>query len=194
MIKENKMKLTCTQMDVLISFYIEGDLSKALKNQVEEHLKTCPACRAKYDIIKTMISDLKNSFSEEDEEIYASNRFPDTTTQAASGQYRVFKNNLSAYIDNELSTEENIKIKKFTINNRQARKDLEDSYNIRKLMNDSFKKSKAEAKQDFSRSILKQLELEEEAALGFHPAIKLLIAFTISVLVLTTIVLFSLSV
>lgn len=188
------MKLTCTQMDVLISFYIEGDLSKALKNQVEEHLKTCPACRAKYDIIKTMISDLKNSFSEEDEEIYASNRFPDTTTQATSGQYRVFKNNLSAYIDNELSTEENIKIKKFTINNRKARKDLEDSYNIRKLMNDSFKKSKAEAKQDFSRSILKQLELEEEAALGFHPAIKLLIAFTISVLVLTTIVLFSLSV
>ena len=61
-------------------------------------------------------------------------------------------------------------------------------------MNDSFHKTKSDAKQDFSRSVLKQLELEEEATSGFHPAIKLLIAFTISVLVLTTIILFSLSV
>ena len=61
-------------------------------------------------------------------------------------------------------------------------------------MNDSFRKTKSDAKQDFSRSVLKQLELEEEATSGFHPAIKLLIAFTVSVLVLTTIILFSLSV
>lgn len=186
------MKLTCTQMDVLISFYLEGDLSKSLKSQVEEHLKTCPACRAKYDIIKTMLSDLKNSFGYE-EEACATQNFQGSASQAVSSQYRVFKNNLSAYIDNELSDEENIKIKKFTINNQKARKDLEDSYNIRKLMNDSFRKSKAESKQDFSRNVLRQLELEEEATSGFHPAIKLLIIFTISVLVLTTIVLFSLS-
>ena len=31
------MEITCTQMDVLISFYIEGDLSKALKEKVDEH-------------------------------------------------------------------------------------------------------------------------------------------------------------
>lgn len=187
------MKLTCTQMDVLISFYLEGDLSKALKSQVEEHLKNCPACRAKYDIIKTMLSDLKNSFGYEEEEPVSAPSFQDSGNQTTSGQYRVFKNNLSAYIDNELSDEESIKIKKFTINNQKARKDLEDSYNIRKLMNDSFKKSKAESRQDFSRNVIRQLELEEEATSGFHPAIKLLIIFTISVLVLTTIILFSLS-
>ena len=53
------MELTCAQMDVLISFYIDGDLSKNLKSQVESHLKKCSCCRAKYDIIKTMILDLK---------------------------------------------------------------------------------------------------------------------------------------
>ena len=31
------MNLTCAQMDVLLSFYIEGELSSALKTQVEEH-------------------------------------------------------------------------------------------------------------------------------------------------------------
>lgn len=183
------MKLTCTQMDVLISFYIDGDLSKALKNQVEEHLRDCPNCRAKYDIIKSMLADLKNSFDMQEE--YAPS---EVSSSCTSQQYRLFKNNLSAYIDNELDTEDNIKIKKFTINNKSARKALEDSYNIKKLMNDSFRKTKSDARHDFSRSVLKQLELEEEATSGFHPAIKLLIAFTISVLVLTTIILFSLSV
>lgn len=183
------MKLTCTQMDVLISFYIDGDLSKALKSQVEEHLRECPNCRAKYDIIKSMLADLKNSFDVQEE--YAPS---EVSSSCTSQQYRLFKNNLSAYIDNELDNEDNIKIKKFTINNKNARKALEDSYNIKKLMNDSFRKTKSDAKQDFSRSVLKQLELEEEATSGFHPAIKLLIAFTVSVLVLTTIILFSLSV
>lgn len=186
------MKLTCAQMDVLISFYIDGDLSKSLKSQVEDHLKECSNCRAKYDIIKSMLSDLKNSYDIQKEFApYHANL--NSADFATSKQYRLFKNNLSAYIDNELDTEENIKIKKFTINNINARKALEDSYNIKRLMNDSFKKTKSEVKQDFSKSVLKQLELEEEATLGFHPAIKLLIAFTITVLILTTIVLFSLS-
>ena len=183
------MKLTCAQMDVLISFYIDGDLSKALKSQVEEHLRECANCRAKYDIIKSMISDLKNSFDMQEE--YTPR---EVSSSCTSQQYRLFKNNLSAYIDNELDTEDNIKIKKFTINNKSARKALEDSYNIKKLLNSSFAKTKSDVKHDFSRSVLRQLELEEEATSGFHPAIKLLIAFTVSVLVLTTIILFSLSV
>lgn len=187
------MKLTCAQMDVLISFYIDGDLSKALKSQVEEHLKECASCRAKYDIIKSMLADLKNSF-ELQEEFVPKEAFNEDVVSNSSSQFRLFKNNLSAYMDNELTNEDNIKIKKFTINNKSARKALEDSYNIKRLMNDSFRKTKNDAKQDFSKSVLRQLELEEEAAMGFHPAIKLLIAFTVTVLVITTLVLFSFNV
>ena len=190
------MNLTCSQMDVLISFYIEGDLSQSLKKKVEDHLQSCSSCRAKYDIIKSMVTDLRNSFAKEEEtEEEISNKNPALHfPQSKSLQYRLFKNNLSAYIDNELPNDENIKIKKFTINNINARQDLEDSYEIRKLMNDSFRKTKADIRHDFSRSVLKQLELEEDATLGFHPAIKLLIAFTLSVLIITSLVLISLSV
>lgn len=187
------MKLTCAQMDVLLSFYFENELSKALRSQVEDHLKHCNTCRAKYDIIKSMFSDLRNCLSNEETSL-TKNTSSNTEPIATSQQYRVFQNNLSAYIDNELSDEESIKIKKFTINNPQARKELEDNYNIKKLMNDSFKKSKSETKQDFSRSVLKQLELEEDATLGIHPAIKILISFTMTVLILTSLVLMSLSV
>ena len=31
------MKITCSQMDVLISFYIEEELSSTLREQVEKH-------------------------------------------------------------------------------------------------------------------------------------------------------------
>ena len=175
------MEITCAQMDVLISFYIEGDLSSVLKTKVEEHLKKCSNCRAKYEIIKTMIDDLKETFDDK-EEIFANNN-----------QYRLFKNNLSAYVDNELSADENIKIKKYTINNKKARKELEDTYSIKKLMNDSFSKTKSEAKQDFSRSVMKQLDLACENNLSFHPLLKVAIAFVMTVLVLSSIIVFSLT-
>lgn len=182
------MKLTCSQMDVLISFYIENELSSSLKKQVEEHLFECSTCMAKYEIVKSMINDMKNSYAES-----ASFTKTDSSSSANSEQYRVFKTNLSAYIDNELPNNDVIKMKKFTINNKRARKDLEDSYNIRRLMNDSFKKTKAETKKDYSKSVLKQLELEKEVFSGFHPAINLLIIFTLSVLVIATFVLISLN-
>ncbi len=60
-------------------------------------------------------------------------------------------------------------------------------------MKDSFNKTKNESRQDFSRSVLKQLELDEDAHLGIHPAIKLLIFFTIFVLIITSLILMSLS-
>lgn len=180
-------------MDVLISFYLEGDLSNNLKQQVEEHLKKCSNCRAKYDIIKSMFSDLKNCFDIE-ENSANKNEFNNSINNTTSSQYRLFQNNLSAYIDNELTNDENIKIKKFTINNRQARKDLEENYGIRKLMGESFRKTKEETRFDCSKNILKQLEIEDEdSLLGIHPALKILISFTFAVLILTTLVLMSLT-
>jgi anti-sigma factor RsiW len=182
------MKLTCAQMDVLISFYIDGDLSSTLKSQVEEHIKLCPTCRAKFDIIKSMLLEMKNNLGGE-------MNFAQKTAEdkVSSQQYRIFKNNLSAYVDNELSEDESVKFKKFAIHNKNARKDLENIYNIRKLMSESFKKSKSESKRDFSKHVLRQLELEDEASLGVHPAIKLLVFFMLSVFVFTTLVLLAIS-
>ena len=180
------MKLTCNQMDILLSFYLENELSPCLKKQFEEHLNECETCKGKFDIIKTIFSDMKSKACPN----YLTNLEDDYKTVAHEN---IFSTKLSEYIDNELSGDENIKIKKYTITNKEARKELEDSYNIRRLMSDSYKRTKADAKQDYTKAILKRLELEEEAQAGFHPAINLLIIFTITVLVITTIVILSLS-
>ena len=180
------MKLTCAQMDILMSFYLENELSQCMKEQVEEHLQNCSVCSAKYDIVKSMVNDMKENVSQP---IHYSGEGSFTNTH----QYNLFKTNLSAYIDNELPINENIKIKKLTINNKKARQDLEKSYSLRKVMKDSFKKAKAEARQDFSKCVLKKLELEDEKNLEFHPAILSLVAFTVSVLIISTIVIVSLN-
>ena len=153
------MEITCAQMDVLLSFYIEGDLSKALKIKVEEHLKNCSSCRAKYNIVKGMLDDLKSSIDDK-EEICSAN---------SNSQYRIFQNN------------------------KKARKELEDTYNIRRLMSESFNKTKMDARQDFSRNVIRQLNPNEEYNFSFHPVIKLAIAFVMTVLVLSAIIVFSLT-
>ena len=180
------MEITCLQMDVLISFYIEDELSSSLKKQVEEHLQKCPTCRAKYNIISSLFDDLKSYSDNSDDEKFSTKTY-------SSKRYKTFRNNLSAYVDNELPPEENIKIKKYTINNKNARKDLEDTYHIRKLMSESYKKTKSEARQDFSKKILKQLALKDYNNISFNPLIKVGAAFIFTVLFLSVIILFSLT-
>lgn len=182
------MKLTCSQMDVLISFYIEGDLSSSLKKQVEEHINSCATCKAKFDIINSMIKDMRKGLDLEEQCVSTK-----TSSSQITHQYNLFKNNLSLYLDNELTSEENLKMKKIAINNKKARKDLEENYNIRKLMNESYTRALDDAKKDFSKNIMRQLQLEEEAVSGIHPAIKILFFSTIAVLLLTSFVLISLN-
>ena len=181
------MEITCLQMDILISFYIDGELSENLKNKVEEHIKECPVCRAKYNIISSIFSDLKKTVTDKKtEEVYSTNAHP-------SKQYHFFKNNLSAYIDNELSEEDNVKMRKYTIGNKRARKELEDTYNIRKLLKDSFKKSKSEFNPDFAKKILKQLNPDIKSEFNFNPLISVAFAFLMSVLLISAVVIYILS-
>ena len=181
------MKLTCAQMDVLISFYIDDELNKSLKLQVEEHLRSCSECRAKYEIIKSMLVDIKNSLRSNEILPCKKQNFEN---QATSQYFRLFKTNLSAYIDNELTSEENVKMKKFTINNKKARKELEDIYSMRRLMNESYIKTKNDAKVDFTKNIMKQLKVENEEILGIHPAIKYSIISFLCIIFVTTIAIF----
>lgn len=180
------MEITCVQMDVLISFYIEGDLSEALREKVEEHMKKCPTCRAKYNILSSLFNDMNSVCSKKEEENRAEMTYP-------AKQYRMFKNNLSAYVDNELPSKDCIKMKKFTINNKKARQELEDTYNIRKLMSNSFKKTKSDLKHDYSKKVLKHLDVDYKNQLNFNPLIMVSAAFVMSVLLISAIVIYILS-
>lgn len=151
--------LTCTQVSALLAFYIDDKLSEQLKQFVEAHLQNCPSCRAKLEALKNMVNSLKE-IHEKIASIKA--REEGGVENAANPQLDVFKENLSAYVDNELDDDDNLKVKKYIVSNPKARRDLEKLYHLQKMLHNSFDKSKNEAKDDFSRYVLKRIDIQEE--------------------------------
>ena len=150
------INLTCTQVSALLSFYIDDKLSVQLKQFVEAHLEICPSCKAKYEALKAMVTSLKEVHEK------MTNVKSDYDTSRQTPQNEEFQTNLSAYVDNELSDEENIKVKKYIISNAQARQDLEHMYNLKKVLNNSFERAKQDSKEDYSKHILKRIDIQEE--------------------------------
>lgn len=151
------VNLTCTQVSALLSFYLDDRLNDQLKQFVDAHLDICPTCRAKYEALKIMVTELRDAHSKL-KEIQPS----EIEDEANSSQMDEFKINLSAYVDNELDDIENIRVKKYIISNPKARKDLENLYSLKKLLNSSFDKVKHDAKEDYSKYILKRIDIQEE--------------------------------
>jgi len=139
--------LTCNQVSALINFYIEGKLNPRLREYVDIHIAKCPACRKK-------IKELQKIFQTYKVQANAQNSEP--------ALHPEFISNLSAYVDNELNSSENIKIKKMTISNPSARKELETMYKFKQIMHSAYEKTKNNTKFDYSKSIISGLNNESE--------------------------------
>jgi len=143
-----KKFLTCEQVMALMSFYVENRLSGHLAKQVKEHLDSCETCRENFRNFQQLLGRLNEIDIEQDA------LFDKYNTK----QYKIFKKNLSAYVDNELDIDENLKIKKISISNPLARRDLENIYNFKKLLHESFKKTQHDLKTDFAKDVICSIE------------------------------------
>lgn len=141
--------LTCNQVAALINFYLEDKLNPRLKEYVNLHLMKCPKCRKKYEDLKKIL----NKYSQ----IKKNLNKPEETPVNAE-----FLNNLSAYVDNELNNNENIKIKKIAISNPSARKELESMYKFQKIVHSAYEKTKNDIKFDYSKDILTKIQDNKE--------------------------------
>lgn len=139
--------LTCKQVEFLMKFYIEKKLNSVLYEYVKLHLNNCAECRSKYEALKPSNAKIYSQTHAEGKDVCTSQRS--------------YIQNLSAYVDNELSSEDNIKIKKMTISSPVARKDLETMYSLKRILQASFNKTKMGLKFDFSRNILSKVYNEE---------------------------------
>lgn len=125
-----KKDLTCNQVSALINFYIEGKLNPRLREYINLHIQKCPSCRKKIQELTKILNTYKQQKN--------SNEYQEERLNFE------FINNLSAYVDNELNTSDNIKIKKMTISNPNARKELEMMYKFKKVMHSAYEKTKNE--------------------------------------------------
>ncbi len=134
--------LTCNQVCSLLNFYIEGNLMPKLRQAVEQHLESCLACRKKVEELNRIFLGFKLVSPQEEKD------------DTLSGD---FVNNLSAYIDNELNPNENVKIKKMAISNPAARKKLDSMYKFQKLMHSVYEKTRNNVKFDCSKQVISQI-------------------------------------
>ena len=140
--------LTCQQVSALLNFYIEDKLNPRLKEYVNLHLEKCPHCKKKIEELREILEKYNHQktnlkVTKKD----CSNKLPEESMCR-----------LSAYIDNELNENENIKIKKMTISNPNARKELETMYKFRKIMHSAYEKTKNDNHVDYSKSIISQMQ------------------------------------
>lgn len=150
-------ELTCGQINGLLAFYIDDKLTENLKELVKKHLNICPACREKFEALKSMILSLRDAYAtisavgaEKKQQVYETK------------QYQEFQTNLSAYVDNELSDVDNLKIKRYAISNPLARNDLDNMYRLEKILANSFSKTKRSFRRDYSKDVIRDLNLNEE--------------------------------
>lgn len=158
-------ELTCEQVSALLSFYVEDKLSDKLSRSIWEHLQNCPECMNKFNQLKTVFNKFMDIQNQELENPYITK------------QYKNFKSNLSAYVDNELNSLESIKLKKFAISNPIARQDLENIYIFKKLIHSSFEKTKNDFKNDYSKNIISKLHNSNIISNNYEPFYKLIIIF-----------------
>lgn len=162
-------QLSCEQVTALLTFYAEGTLSNKLAKYVEEHLKICPECSEK--LLKL------NNYINQTSEIIE----PKSPNNYNNSQYEDFKSNLSAYIDNELDVDDNIKIKKIVISNPLARQDLENTYSFKRMLHSAFEKTKNDMKNDYSKEIAHKVQFEGDTQFIQERFFQLTTAFLIMI-------------
>ena len=77
-----------------------------------------------------------------------------------TAEQNALNSHISAYIDNELDLDENIKVKKMIITKPDIREKIEKIYTLRHLLKDSF--DKTQPKQDYSKKIVRHLYFDQK--------------------------------
>ncbi len=167
-------KITCKQVEAILPFYLKGRVNPALTEIIEEHLANCKHCKELY--LKAF--DECNDFAYIEAEVQE----PVGEERFATKEYADFKRKLSAYMDSELEDNENIRIKKMTISNPLARKDLENMYQFKRLLHSSFARTKENCKYDFSKIILKKLGEQNVSQADFFMQVATILLFLSAVL------------
>lgn len=149
---------SCIKVTKLLALYIDNKLDKSSYEFVKSHLKTCPECYQKYLMLKELIYELRTAYNK----LINHSKKQAKTTQFNIKEYENFQTNVSAYFDNELPLNESVKMKKYMIKYPNARKELEEIYNLHTHINSSYLSVKRFFNTDFSKKICYKLQGKPE--------------------------------
>ena len=177
------MKISCKQFEELIPFFLNNELSENLKNAFVEHMHNCPHCHIKFNMLNSIVNDLKDAYNQltfetSDETI----NLPNPAIEENKSKSYELITNLSAYIDNELNDDMSIQIRKNIVSQPKLRKKIEKLYGIRKLLNNSFTTEQNRLRTDFSKDIIKRLNIKTSKTWNYTPCFAFIL-FVITIVI-----------
>ena len=146
-------KTVCRKISAMLSLYIDNKVSSQQRVFIEDHLANCPECYKKYLYLKSMIKDLKASYK----------HILDLAVKKQQHkmflirEHENFRNNVSAYVDNELEPKECYEFRKYLMKSKNAQNELKDIYLIQKRMRKIFEETKNSASLNISKSVVSSL-------------------------------------
>lgn len=136
-------KNICKTVLSLFPYYSDKELDEPLVKEIDEHLENCPKCRENYEILSELVKKCK-----------VDNEQPSETMK------NFFKDNLNAFIDNELSKEDYEKFNVYTVNNPVAMMELEKMFDLKFQISDEVERNSSLKPVDFASNIIDKIKKE----------------------------------
>ena len=117
--------ITCQNILNILPLYIEGKTTDDESEEITNHLKNCEKCREKYFYLKDISEKIKTAFDETDRK------------QFENG-YVFFRENMSAFIDNELSKEDYFRFNSYVASHPEAKQELDEMFYFTEQLRNIF--------------------------------------------------------
>lgn len=153
---QDTQDVICLKVQSMLSLYIDNKLSDISANFVSAHLKICPSCKEKYLKLKELIANMHKAY----EHIIAQSKIMHKESIFNIREYEKFHSNVSPYLDNELSEQEDIDFREYLNKSLHAQEELRNAYEVNKAVQNSFKNFRNGLKTDLSKKIISRLKNE----------------------------------
>lgn len=144
---------TCAKVTALMSLYIDNKLEEPMLSFVKEHIQICESCYKKYLTLSKLLTDLKKIYTSLETKMPVKEKVSVFNIK----EYEDFRENLSAYLDNELPIEKSVDMKKYMIKYPNARYELEKIYKLQQNMQTSINNLKKGIHYNYTKPILYKL-------------------------------------
>lgn len=147
-------KAICKKVSSMLSLYIDDKVTEQERFFIEDHLSQCKECHKKYVYLKSLIKNLKDSYKQIVDLALKKQKQESFSIR----EHEKFLENISPYVDNELSALECFEFRKYLIKSKSAQKELKNTYLLQKNLRLAFDKTGKKASFNVTPTIMKDIK------------------------------------
>ena len=135
--------LTCERVMILLPLYIEEKTSEMENFEIEKHLSECPSCMEKFSTLQAISQKIKSAFDS-------------VENQHFEKEKKYLKENLCAYLDNELQDEDYCLMTQIILENDDAKCEAEEMSDFDRHFQQALEENKILFEQNFCKKVVQE--------------------------------------